>query len=71
VFLRRYAGTRVIRQRGVSLFGLHESSPALGEAERVDRQGRAVESQIRSDPQESGRLCLCARRAVGGRCVCP
>lgn len=58
LFLRMSPETRLISSKGVSVFGLHYSSPVLSTAERVDKDGKDVEYSFRYDPVDISSIAL-------------
>ena len=59
-FWREYNGTREIRGKGISLFGLHYWSPKLGSkmAPKADQAGRPVAYAVRYDPSDISRVAI-------------
>jgi transposase InsO family protein len=57
-FWRLYHGTREIKPKGVSLFGLHYSSPKLKKADSYDRQAKLLKYGIRYDTTDISRIAL-------------
>jgi putative transposase len=58
LFLRMWPDTRTITEKGVCAFGMHYSSPALGAATIVDRQGQKVQYSFRYNPADISTIAL-------------
>ena len=58
MFLRLYSGTRVITDKGVSVFGLSYTSAALGAADVIGKEDQKVEYSLRYDPADISTIAL-------------
>ena len=58
LFLRMWPDTRTITEKGICAFGMHYSSPALGAASIIDRQGQKVQYSFRYNPADISTIAL-------------